>query len=166
MNGKDVRMKLETTASSHEVGTFEEYTVYSLECSTPALLRMMERGKQVANCWPEVGAMVEAAGLCQEVAAMASFQDTLDHVMHLGEVDGGMGAMWREMRGKLDRMMHSLEQVLSLKESGAIKRIFSVELPDALNGFVEVIPMVIQHVRENYMAEPCEATLAGAQKAG
>ena len=159
-------MKLESTTLSHEVGTFEEYTLYSLERSTPALLRMMERGKQVANRWPDVGAMVEAAGLCQEVAVMASFQDTLDNVMHLSEVEGGVGEMWRQMREKLDHMMHSLEQVLNLKESGAIKRIFSVELPDALNGFVEVIPLVVLHIREHYMTEPTESTLVGIEKAG
>ena len=159
-------MKLESTTASHEVGTFEEYTLYSLESSTPALLRMMERGKQVANRWPEVVAMVEAAGLCQEVAAMASFQDTLDNVMQLSKIEGVVGEMWRRMREKLDHMMHSLEQVLNLKETGAIKQIFSVELPEALNGFIEVIPMVILHVRQNYMTEPCEADLAGIGKAG
>lgn len=159
-------MKPESTTVLREVDTFEEYTLYSLESSTPALLRMMERGKQVANRWPEVVAMVEAAGLCQEVAAMASFQDTLDNVMHLSEVSGVLGEMWRQMREKLDRMMHSLERVLDLKESGAIKQLFSVELPEALNGFVEVIPMVILHVRENYMAEPGEASLAGVGEEG
>ncbi len=159
-------MNLESTTASHEVGTFEEYTLYSLDQSTPALFRMMERGKQVANRWPEVVAMVDAAGLCQEVAVMASFQDTLDNVMHLSEAEGAVGELWRQMREKLDRMMHSLEQVLNLKESGAIKQIFAVELPEALNGFVEVIPLVVRHIRENYMTEPCESNLVGIGKAG
>lgn len=145
-------MKPEATVAAREVDTFEEYTLYSLERSTPTLLRMMERGKRVANQWPEVVALMEAAGLCQEVAALASFQETLDSVFQFGGMDNASGEEWRRMRDGLKRMMDSLEGALSLNDPGVIKQIFAIELPEALNRFIEVIPMVVRHVRETYMA--------------
>lgn len=154
-------MNSETNVATREVDTFEEYTLYSLDRSVPTLLRMMERSKQVANCWPEVAAMVAAAGLCQEVAAMASFQETLDNVFQLGEMDDATGDAWKRMREQLDRMMVSMEAALSLKEPGVIKQIFSVELPETLNLFVEAIPLVSRHVLEAYPSEPNSTSFDG-----
>ena len=155
-------MKREATGASHEVETFEEYTLYSLERSTPALLRMMERSKQVAGRWPDVAAMIEAAGLCQEVAAMASFQHTLGNVLGLEKMTDAMGGAWKKMSDALGQMMKSLDDALSVKEPGAIKQLFAVELPGVLNQFVEVIPQVERHVKETYMADPGEVAPAGA----
>ena len=121
------------TYSSHEVGTFEEYTLYSLERSTPTLLHMMERSKQVASQWPDVMALMAAAGLCKELAGLASYQETLDNVFGFTERTDAVGAEWQEMRRQVKLVMDSLE--------------------DALNRFVDLIPVVARHVRENYMTE-------------
>ena len=141
------------TYSSHEVGTFEEYTLYSLERSTPTLLHMMERSKQVASQWPDVMALMAAAGLCKELAGLASYQETLDNVFGFTERTDAVGAEWQEMRRQVKLVMDSLEDALTLNEPGPIKRLFSVEMPDALNRFVDLIPVVARHVRENYMTE-------------
>lgn len=144
-------MSVGTTIASREVETFEEYTLYSLERSTPALLNMMERGKRVASHWPEVTAMVDAAGLCQEVAALVSFQDALDGVFQFGEMNDAVGARWKAMRERMQFAMDTLEDVLALNEPGPVKRLFSVDLPEALNMCIDVIPLVVRHVRENYV---------------
>ncbi len=146
-------MSSQTTCASREVNTFEEYTLFSLERTTPALLNMMERSKRVATYWPEVGAMVEAAGLCQEVAAMASFQMTLEGVFQFGDMTDTIGQEWKAMRERIQFVMDTLEDVLTLNESGPVKRLFSVELPEALNQFVDLIPKVSQHVRGSYVTE-------------
>ncbi len=146
-------MSSQTTCASREVNTFEEYTLFSLERTTPALLNMMERSKRVATYWPEVGAMVEAAGLCQELAAMASFQMTLDGVFQFGDMTDAVGAEWKAMRERIQFVMDTLEDALTLNEAGPVKRLFSTVLPEALNQFVDLIPKVSQHVRGSYVSE-------------
>lgn len=154
-------MSTQAPVASRDVDTFEEYTLFSLERSTPALLNMMERSKRTATYWPEVGAMVEAARLCQEVAAMASFQMTLDGVFQFGELDGVLREPWTTMRDRLQQVMHRLEEILTLNEPGPVKGLFSVELPEALNQFVDVIPLVAQHIRSTYVMETNDARPPG-----
>ena len=146
-------MSTQAPVASHDVDTFEEYTLFSLERSTPTLLSLMERSKRVATYWPQVGAMVEAAGMCQEVAAMASFQMTLDGIFQFGERDGALREQWTSMRDRLQQVMERLEKTLTLNEPGPVKGLFAVELPETLNQFVEVIPLVAEHIRGTYVAE-------------
>jgi len=146
-------MSTQAPVAAHDVDTFEEYTLYSLERTTPTLLSMMERSKRVATYWPQVGAMVEAAGMCQEVAAMASFQMTLDGVFQFGEMDGAIREQWTMMRDRLQQVMNRLEEILTLNEPGPVKGLFAVELPEVLNQFVEVIPLVTQHIHHAFVAK-------------
>ena len=134
-------MSSQTTCASREVNTFEEYTLFSLERTTPALLNMMERSKRVATYWPEVGAMVEAAGLCQELAAMASFQMTLDGVFQFGDMTDAVGAEWKAMRERIQFVMDTLEDALTLNEAGPVKRLFSTVLRKDPDGFHLVTPV-------------------------
>jgi hypothetical protein len=151
-------MRMESPVASRQVDTFEDYTLYSLERSTPALLNMMERGKRVATHWPEVSAMVNAAGLCQEVAALVSYQDTLDEVFEFSARKDAAGEQWAAMRKRMQFVMDTLEDVLALNEPGPVKRLFSVELPEALNLCIEAIPAAVRHVRENYASDASGAT--------
>ncbi len=146
-------MSTQVPTASRDVDTFEEYTLFSLERSTPTLLNMMERSKRVATYWPQVGAMVEAAGMCQEVAAMASFQMTLDGVFQFGEMDGAIRDQWMAMRERLQQVMTRLEEMLALNDPGPLKGLFAVDLPEVLNQFVDVIPLLAQHIRCTYVAE-------------
>ena len=146
-------MSSQATAVAREVDTFEEYTLFSLERSAPALLGMMERSKRIAADWPRIGAMVEAAKLCQELAALVTFQDTLDSVFRFGEMEDGLGAQWKAMRERFQFVMDTMEDVLELSEEGPVKRLFSVETPGALNQFLENIPAAVRHVRGTYMDE-------------
>ena len=159
-------MSTQAPVASRDVDTFEEYTLFSLERSTPALLNMMERSKRVATYWPQVGAMVEAAGLCQELAAMASFQMTLDGVFEFGGMGGDLGGQWKTMRDRLQMVMDTLEDALTLNEAGPVKRLFSVELPETLNQFVELIPLLARHVQGTYMAEGGDAMPIGGGENG
>lgn len=156
-------MKTEAPAAAREVETFEEYTLYSLERSTPTLLNMMERSKRIAGLWPDVVALMEAAGLCQEIAALAGFQDTLGDLLGLAEGKDPVSEQWQRMRRELSVAMDTMEDVLTLQESSPIKRLFSVELPEALNQCIDVIPAVTRHLREQFMTEGAgsEAMAAG-----
>ena len=148
--------------AGQEIETFEEYTLYSLERSTPTLLHMMERSKRVAGQWPEVPALLAAAGLCKEVAGLASYQETLDNVFGFSERTDAVGEEWKAMRARVQLMMDSLTDALTLNEPGPIKRLFAVEIPDALNRFVDLIPVVSRHVRESYMTEPAASATVGS----
>ena len=84
---------------------------------------------------------------------MASFQATLDGIFQFGERDGALRGQWTAMRERLQQVMGRLEEMLALNEPGPVKGLFAVELPEALNQFVEVIPLVAQHIRGTYVAE-------------
>ena len=145
-------MKTDAPVASHEVESFEEYTLYSLERTTPTLLQMMERSKQVGQHWPAVAALMGAGGICQEVAALACFLETLGNVFGLAEREDRLGADWRQMRERIQQVMDSLEGALGTSDPLVIKKIFAVTTPEALNSLVELIPALTSHVREHYMA--------------
>lgn len=156
-------MNTEISVASHEVTTFEEYTLYSLERTAPALLKMMDRSRRVSSMWPDIMAMADSAGLCQELAALACFQDTLDDVFQLSEAGVPELSKWLLMRSRIKLVMDTLEDALGLNEPGAIKRLFAVELPEALNLFIEVIPAVADHIRDQYQSLPLEEATAGVE---
>ena len=142
-----------TTAAptmSQEVNTFEEYTLYSLEQSTPGLLRLMERSKQVATFWPGVLALTEAASVCQELAALACYQGTLTDVFRIQDCEGELGEKWQRMQRKMEIVMDNMDDVLNLNDAGATRKLFGEALPDALNLFLDLIPLVSEHIRADY----------------
>lgn len=144
-------MNTEAAVASMEVDTFEEYTLYSLERSTPGLLRLMERSKMVARAWPGIIAFAEAASICQELAALAGFQDTISTLFQFEEVEGETGARWQRLRARIKLVMDSLEDSLHMNDDGATRRLFAVEVPDTLNLFVDLIPDAVRHVRETFV---------------
>ncbi len=146
-------MNTQAPVASHEVETFEEYTLYTLERTTPTLLQMMERSKQVAHRWPEVAALMGAGGLCQEVAALACFLETLDNVFRFAEREDALGTDWKQMREQIQQVMDALEGALTTNDPVVIKRIFASTTPEALNGLLELIPTLTRHVGDHYMAE-------------
>jgi hypothetical protein len=132
------------------IETFEEYTLFSLERSEPHLLHMMERSKQVAAAWPELPALIAAADLCKEVDALAKFQQSIQ--VALGE-SGDESDLKRETaRDRLMWIMDSMEDALNMHDPEIAKRLFSVDLPGALNEFRDAIPLACKHIRENFMA--------------
>lgn len=154
-------MTEQTCFATREVNSFEEYTLYSLEQSTTGLLRMMERSKTIASAWPGIFALTDAAGLCQELAALACFQDTLNDVLRLGEQPDPLGSQWREAQRKLHVLMDSLSDALDMNAPMASKQLFATELPTALNMFLDLIPVISQHIQETYLDVPDDPALAG-----
>ncbi len=136
---------------SKNVDSFEEYTIYSLEQSVPALLQMMERGKQISIAWPDVAALTSAASLCQEVAVLASFQDSLAE--SLGTIEGPCGEKWEQVRDDLKGVMQSFEETLNFNDPDIATALFGMELPNALNHFISVIPEMTSHIRTTYVTE-------------
>lgn len=157
-------MNNEPAIAGKEVDTFEEYTLYSLERSTPGLLRLMERSKQVAGAWPGIVAFTEAASICQELAALAGFQDTISSLFQFEEMEGETGARWQRLRDRMKLVMDSLEDTLHMSDADATRRLFAVEMPDTLNLFVELIPDAVKHIRETFIDSPSasEPVAAGA----
>ncbi len=143
-------MNAESNVATKEINSFEEYTLFSLERSTPALLRMMERSKRIAAVWPDPAALLEATGLTQEIAALADFQNALQNA--LGDNEKTAADKQREeARQKLLLIMDSMEDILNLSDLDVAKRMFSVDLPEALNCFMEAIPLICGHIREQYI---------------
>lgn len=144
-------MATETLRGSKEVNSFEEYTLYSLDESCAGVLRMMENSKQVAGLWPDVTAMVGMAGLCQEMAALASFQNSLCET--LGDMQGQDGENWKCAREELQQVMKMLEDSLTLNDPDVVRRLFGISLPISLNRFIETIPALKRHVCETYLTD-------------
>ncbi len=142
-------MNTEAPVDTKEVHTFEEYTLYSLDRTAPELLRMMERGKRIARHWPEVGSLVDAAGLCQEVASLACFQNSLSEA--LGDVDGEVGEQWAMTRQGMHDVMGAFEDALNAGDPDQARQLFAVDLPETLNRFSDVIPGLRTHIRETFM---------------
>lgn len=157
-------MTTDLLPDTREVNTFEEYTLYSLDRTLPALLRMMEQSKQVAHQWPELPALVNAASLCQEMAALACFLDTLDDVV--GEMEGETAEKWSCARGLFKDVMESMEDAVSLSDTDTAVHLFAMELPKSLNAFTEAIPGLGRHVRAVYMSAPADLPTVGEEGSG
>lgn len=157
-------MRTNTQTDTREVNSFEEYTLYSLDRSLPALLRMMEGSKQVANQWPGLPALINAASLCQEMAALASFQDTLNDVV--GALDGEEAEKWSSARVQFKDVMGSMEDSVNLSDTDTAVHLFAVEIPKALNAFAEAIPGVRRHVKAEYMEAAATEPNAGREEPG
>lgn len=142
-------MMVDTCPETREINTFEEYTLYSLDRSLPTLLRMMEGSKEVARRWPEISALVDAASLCREMAALACFQDTLADVV--GNMTGEPAEKWARARGRLKEAMSAMEDALNMSDPETAIQLFAVDIPASLNAFAEAIPAVGRHIREVYM---------------
>jgi hypothetical protein len=144
-------MMAETCPETREINTLEEYTLYSLDRSLPTLLRMMEGSKEVAHHWPDLKALVDAASLCREMAALACFQDTLADVV--GEMTGEPANQWARSRALLKDAMSALGDALNMGDPEIAIPLFAVHIPASLNAFAEAIPAVGRHVREVYMTQ-------------
>lgn len=147
---------------SKTINTFEEYTLYSLERSVPALLRMMERSKHVAAVWPDITALIAAAELCQEIAALADFQNSLQQT--LGETGDESDRKREGARNQLIWIMDSMEDALNMNDPEVAKRLFAVDLPGALNEFMDAVPSVCRHIREHFIQEGEGAEHEGVDK--
>ncbi len=145
-------MNEKSKVASTEINSFEEYTIFSLERSVPALLRMMDRSKRIASAWPDPMALVEAVGLTREIAALADYQNTLCAAFGVN-TECPADARREQAREKLVCIMDSMEDILNLGDPNIAKRMFAVDLPTALNCFLEAIPLVCGHIREEYMNE-------------
>lgn len=141
-------MNPQSTENTREVDSFEDYTIYTLECSLPALLRMIECSKRVALAWPAPMALAETAGLCQEVAMLACYQNSLDDT--LGTIEGEVGELFENSRDKLRQVMDGMQDLLTMHDTDNAKLLFAVDLPNALNGFAEAIPLIGQYIRDTY----------------
>ena len=143
-------MCLESARGSQEVTTFEEYTIYSLEESVAGVLGIMERSKQIANHWPEIPALVEAADLSRELAALTTYVDSLADT--LGDVCGEAGVAWDSVQGGLHSVMAQMGDEVLLADEGGALTLFGTTLPTALHAFSMVIPALQEHVRSRYQA--------------
>lgn len=148
-------METATQVAPQEVETFEEYTIYSLEQSVSGVLQMMERSKQVANHWPTVPALVEAADLCKEVAALACFQNSVGEA--LGEMDGAPGESWEQARRDLQRVMDMLSDTVTFNDEQMAVSLFGSILPASLHTFAASIPVMTSYIRDNYRREDAVA---------
>jgi hypothetical protein len=144
-------MNTATIGNSQEITTFEEYTIYSLQQSVSGVLSIMERSKQIANFWPDLHAMVAAAEMCRELAALCTYMDSLAET--LGEVAGEQGAAWDSARGGLQLVMRQMSDDVLLADEGGAQVLFGTTLPAALHAFHLVIPALQEHVREKYQGQ-------------
>ena len=144
-------MQATNDSTTQTINTLEEYTVYSLEQSVPTLLHMMERSKQVAVHWPELPALMSAAELCKEINALADYQTSLQDT--LGESGDESDRKREEARQQLFLIMDSMEDALNMNDPEIAKRLFAVDLPGALNEFMNAVPSVCQHIRDNFMPD-------------
>jgi len=142
-------MTADTRPDTREIQSFEEYTLYCLDRSLPGLLRMMECSKDIASRWPEVSALVNAASLCQEMAALASFQDTLADVV--GDMTGESADMWIRSRGLFKDAMKAMEDAINMSDPETAIQLFAIDIPASLNAFAAIIPAVDRHIREVYV---------------
>jgi hypothetical protein len=115
---------------------------------------MMERSKQVAAAWPDLPALLAAAELCKEVNALALFQKSIQDA--LGDSGHESDRKREAARDRLYVIMDSMEDALNMNDPEIAKRLFSVDLPGALNDFRDAIPSVCQHLRENFINNVAE----------
>lgn len=148
-------MYSETSATPKEVHTFEEYTVYSLEQSLAGVLDMMERSKQVSTQWPAVPALIAAAEICKEVAALACFQNSLDEAV--GTIAGDTGARWEEARKALQTVMDEMADTVAMNDEDTAVSLFGSTLPGALHLFAEIIPVLTAHIQDTFMTDKAVA---------
>ncbi len=137
-------MTTEKRVDTIEVNSFEEYTLYSLDQSSGAILGMMDRSKQIASQWPDLASMSCLPGLCKDVAALSSYQHSLN--VAVGDFDGDAGGSWLRARDALQAVMNALQDSININDPDVIKQIFGFALPGALNDFMIAIPGLKQHV--------------------
>jgi hypothetical protein len=142
-------MTTEPDKQARTVDSFEDYTIYSLNQSIPALLQMMERAKQISIAWPDVAALTAAASLCHEVAVLAAFQNSLAET--LGPIEPPCGENWTGVREELKGVMQTFEKALDFHEPDIARQLFAIELPNALNHFVAIIPEMTAHIKTTYL---------------
>ena len=144
-------MNVDQAEQSQEVTTFEDYTIYTLQESVSGVLSIMERSKQIAHHWPDVPALVAAADLCRELAALGCYMDSLRET--LGEIAGEPGEAWESARAGLQSVMEQMSDDVVLADEGGALVLFGSTLPSALHQFNQVIPALQEHVREKYQRE-------------
>lgn len=148
-------------ADTREVESFEEYTLYSLDRSLPALLGMMQKSKQVAGEWPGLPGLVGAVALSREIAALSCFQESLSDFV--AEMEGQPADNWQKAYISLKAVMASMEDIMNMSDPDVALRLFDVDLPAALNAFALSIPELKQYIQEAYMGP--DAAISANQEA-